>query len=127
MLIFDYIRNEAIISDDFKSKHIQAIEAQVPLRVLELNNEFDLLKERYANWPQPVNRIVANNALAEFHNNISFNSLRELTCAVFSGLFSFEHLSTVSVQEICLPLLEVNKYLEKPFFLKLTLYMDTLV
>ncbi|RHZ84192.1 hypothetical protein Glove_84g143 [Diversispora epigaea] len=89
MLIFDYNRNEAIISDDFKSKHanycqhernqqrkrreiqhIQAIEAQVPLHVLELNNEFDLLKERYANWPQPVNRIVANNALAEFYPNI---------------------------------------------------------
>ncbi|RHZ75203.1 hypothetical protein Glove_217g257 [Diversispora epigaea] len=75
-------------------KDIQAIEAQVPL----------------------LNRIIANNALAEFRNNINCNSLRELTCAVCSGLFSFEHLSTVSVQEICLPLLEVNKYLEKPFF-----------
>ncbi|RHZ71359.1 hypothetical protein Glove_259g20 [Diversispora epigaea] len=64
-------------------KDIQAIEAQVLLRVLELNNEFDLLKERYANWPQPVNRIIANNALAEFRNNISCNSLRELTCAPF--------------------------------------------
>ncbi|RHZ80042.1 hypothetical protein Glove_139g94 [Diversispora epigaea] len=53
-------------------KDIQAIEAQVPL----------------------LNRIVANNALAEFRNNISCNSLRELTCAVCS----------------------VNKYLEKPFF-----------
>ncbi|RHZ83484.1 hypothetical protein Glove_92g91 [Diversispora epigaea] len=176
MLIFDYIRNEVMISDNFKSKrkrqkairradanyYIQAIEVQVPLCVLELNSEFDLLKKRYANWPQPSKRkrqkairradanyyiqaievqvplcvlelnsefdllkkryanwpqpVIANNALVEFRNNISCNSLRELTCAVCSDLFSFEHLSTVSVQEICLPLLEVNKYLENPFF-----------
>ncbi|RHZ70488.1 hypothetical protein Glove_271g119 [Diversispora epigaea] len=99
-----------------KRREIQPIEAQIPLRVLELNNEFDLLKERYANWPQLVNKIVANNALAEFRDNTSCDSLRELTCAVCSGLFSFKYLNTVSVQEICLPLLEVNKYLEKSFF-----------
>jgi len=85
VLIFDYIRNETIVSDDFKSKRkrqkairradvnyrqrereqqrkrreiqrtkkqkiciekdVRAIEARIPLRVLELNNEFNLLKD----------------------------------------------------------------------------------
>ncbi|RHZ85575.1 hypothetical protein Glove_64g146 [Diversispora epigaea] len=42
-----------ILFDRSGFKDIQAIEAQIPLCVLKLNNEFDLLKERYANWPQP--------------------------------------------------------------------------
>ncbi|RHZ85930.1 hypothetical protein Glove_58g91 [Diversispora epigaea] len=75
-------------------KDIRAIEAQVPLHVLEMNNEFDLLKEQYKDWPQPVNRVIANNALAEFRNNISCDSLRESTCAVCFA----------------------NKYFEEPFF-----------
>ncbi|RHZ78142.1 hypothetical protein Glove_167g16 [Diversispora epigaea] len=121
--------NVSIVLDDFKSKrkwqkairradvnYCQSIEVQIPLRVLELNNEFDLLKERYVNWSQPVNKIVANNALAEFRDNTSCNLLRELTCVVCSGLFLFEYLNTVSVQEICLSLFKVSKYFEKPFF-----------
>ncbi|CAG8601278.1 1976_t:CDS:2 [Diversispora eburnea] len=89
MLIFDYIRNEAIVSNDFKSKR----KRQKAIRRADVN------------YHQP-----------EFRDNTSCDLLRELTCAVCSGLFSFEYLNTVSVQEICLPLLEVNKYLERSFF-----------
>ncbi|RHZ46001.1 hypothetical protein Glove_639g6 [Diversispora epigaea] len=102
--------------NESNNKDIRTIETQVPLCVLEMNNEFDLLKEQYEDWPQSVNRVIANNALAEFRNNISCDSLRESTCAVCSGLYSCEYLSTVPVQEICLPLLETNKYFEEPFF-----------
>src|SRR6185369_1236179 len=92
-------------------KDIQAIDAHVPLRVLELNNEFDLLKDRYANWPQPVDKTVADEALAEFRENIKCDSLRELCCAVCSGLYLCEHLSIISMQEIHLLLLEASKYI----------------
>ncbi|RHZ87671.1 hypothetical protein Glove_33g172 [Diversispora epigaea] len=64
-------------------KDTQAINAHVPLRILELNNEFDLSRERYANWPQPINKTVANEALAEFRESIKCDSLRELCCAVY--------------------------------------------
>ncbi|RHZ80152.1 hypothetical protein Glove_139g223 [Diversispora epigaea] len=63
----------------------QAIDAHVPLCILELNNEFDLSRERYANWPQPINKTVANDALAEFRESIKCDSLRELCCTVCSA------------------------------------------
>ena len=89
---------------------------EIPLRILELDDEFNLLKERYVNWPQPIDKTVANSALAEFRENVNCDSLRESPCAVCSGLYSREYLSIISVREICLPLLEINEYLEKLFF-----------
>ncbi|CAG8559924.1 1468_t:CDS:2, partial [Racocetra fulgida] len=50
-------------------KDVQANEARVSLCMLEMVNEFNLTKEQYANWPYPINKANANNALAEFRNN----------------------------------------------------------
>ncbi|RHZ85447.1 hypothetical protein Glove_65g123 [Diversispora epigaea] len=99
-------------------KDTQAVDARVPLRILKLNNEFDLSRERYANWPQPINKTVANEALAEFRENIKCDSLRELCCAVCSGLYPCEHLSIISMQEIRLLLLEASKYIVEKSFLE---------
>ncbi|CAG8542979.1 9602_t:CDS:2 [Diversispora eburnea] len=64
-----------------------------------MDDEFDLLNKRYANWPQPIDKTIANNKLAKFHENISCDSLRESPCAVCSGLYSHEHLITISIRE----------------------------
>lgn len=93
-------------------KDNRAKEANLPLRVLEMDNDFDLSKERYANWPWPIDKTIINNALAEFHENVSCDSLRELSCAVCSRLFLCEHLTIVATTEIRLSLLEINKELE---------------
>ncbi|RHZ84008.1 hypothetical protein Glove_86g43 [Diversispora epigaea] len=150
---FVYIKNDSVISDNYKSKRkqqkavrrvdasyhrhereqqrkrretkrqkilierdTQAEDAHIPLRVLEMDNEFCSSEERYADWPQPIDKAVANGALAEFRENVSCNSLRELPCAVCSGLYLYEHLTIISVRELHLPLLETNKHFENPFF-----------
>lgn len=81
-----------------------------------MNNAFNSLKEKYADWPYPINENNANNALAEFRENTNCNTLRELTCAVCSGLFMNKHLTTIATRELCLPLLEANEYFNKSFF-----------
>ncbi|CAG8593008.1 24139_t:CDS:2 [Cetraspora pellucida] len=97
-------------------KDTQVIETHVPLHILEIDDKFNLSKEQYIDWPCLVNKTLANNALATFRDNISCDSLRELPCAICSGLFLCEHLTTVAVQEIYLPLLKTNEYLKSPFF-----------
>jgi hypothetical protein len=97
-------------------KDIQAKEVGIPLRVLEMNNHFDLLEKQYANWPQPIDKIVANDALAKFRENTSCISLRELPCAICSGMFSSEHWTNIDVNKIDMALLEVDKELERPMF-----------
>ncbi|CAG8794063.1 2043_t:CDS:2, partial [Cetraspora pellucida] len=104
-------RQQACIEKDTKAK-----EANIPLRILELKNEFNLLKKQYANWPQPIDKIIANNVLAEFRDNTSCNKLRELCCAICSGLFSQEYLTIKNTRKIHLPLLEINKAFERSFF-----------
>ncbi|RHZ77788.1 hypothetical protein Glove_173g84 [Diversispora epigaea] len=74
-----------------------------------MNDEYDLLEEQYADWPRPISKAVANNALAEFRESVGYNSLKKLPCAVCSGLCLNEHSTTVSVREINLLLLEANK------------------
>ncbi|RHZ84360.1 hypothetical protein Glove_83g16 [Diversispora epigaea] len=81
-----------------------------------MNDKFDLMEERYADWPRSISKVVANNALAEFRESVGYDSLRELPCAVCSGLCSNEHWTVVSVREINLLLLEASKYYENPFF-----------
>ncbi|RHZ77259.1 hypothetical protein Glove_183g87 [Diversispora epigaea] len=98
--------------------HSTSVDARVPLCILKLNNEFDLSRERYANWPQPINKTVANDALAEFRESIKCDSLRELCCTVCSGLYPCEHLSIISMQEIHLLLLEASKYIVEKSFLE---------
>ncbi|CAG8458328.1 8695_t:CDS:2 [Diversispora eburnea] len=43
-----------------------------------MNDEFNSLRELYANWPQLIDKAVADNALVEFHECVSCDSLREL-------------------------------------------------
>ncbi|CAG8787340.1 3090_t:CDS:1, partial [Cetraspora pellucida] len=78
-----------------------------------MDSDFDLSRKRYVDWPQPIDKAVINDALAEFREAISCNSLRELSCAICSGLFSHEHLTIIATEQICLPLLEIDKDLEK--------------
>ncbi|CAG8658246.1 15652_t:CDS:2, partial [Racocetra fulgida] len=51
-------------------KDTRATEAHVPLRVLEIDDKFNLSKEQYIDWLRPVNKTLANNALATFRDNI---------------------------------------------------------
>ncbi|RHZ87529.1 hypothetical protein Glove_33g191 [Diversispora epigaea] len=94
-----------------------------------IDAHFDLSRERYANWPQPINKTVANDALVEFRESINCDLLRELFCAVCSSLNPCEYLTIISMQEIHLSLLEAIKYVvEKPFleidFVYKHLYID---
>ncbi|CAG8528346.1 24359_t:CDS:1 [Cetraspora pellucida] len=100
----------------FVEKDLQAREAGVPLRVLEMDNYFDLKKEQYVNWPQPITKDIANNALMEFRKNTMCDSLEELPCVVCSEMFSSEHWSVVPVKKINLSLLKIDKKFEKLFF-----------
>ncbi|CAG8716322.1 15331_t:CDS:1, partial [Racocetra fulgida] len=74
-----------------------------------MDDDFNLLKERYANWPCPIDKAVINNALAEFHESVNCDSLGELSCAIYSGLFLCKNLDIIATKEMCLSLLEINK------------------
>ncbi|CAG8733378.1 18571_t:CDS:2, partial [Racocetra persica] len=73
-------------------------------------------KDNYARELQPINKIIANNALAKFCENTSYVSLKELPCAVCSRMFSSERWTKITVGKINLSLLKVNKEFKKSFF-----------
>lgn len=95
-------------------KEIEAKETNNLLCILELN--YDLLKNWYANWPQLINRIIANNRLANFKENINSNKLWKLCCAVCSSLSSQECLAITDAKGICWPLFKIYKKFKKSFF-----------
>lgn len=98
------------------ARDYQALVAGIPLRVLEMNEEFEQSMQKYANWPQPVEEVILREALAEFRNMTSPDELRELPCAVCSGLHSKDNWKQVAVQDIDLTPLKAPLMLTSPSF-----------
>jgi len=90
---------------------LQAKEANIPLRILEMDNDFDLKKEQYMDWPQLISTSVTIDRLAEYRENTKCNLLRELPCAICSEMISLEHWTRISVKEINLSLLKTDEKL----------------
>ncbi|CAG8563834.1 8044_t:CDS:2, partial [Diversispora eburnea] len=78
-------------------------------------------KKRKIYVEKDIRAMDAHVPLPEFRESVGYDSLRELPCAVCSGLCSNEYSTTVSVREINLLLLEANTdgKNEDPFVLRI--------
>jgi len=92
---------DARIARDHRAK-----EADIPLRILELDKEFDEVLGKYADWPQPLPTEEVKEALAEYRDKISFDKLRELPCAVCSEIHAKGDWKKVLVERVDLSLLK---------------------
>ena len=94
----------------------KAEEAGITSCVLDMDMDFEKSAEEHSNWPQPIQVDVARNALGEFRDMVSLNQLRELPCAVCSGLRAKDDWKKVSVIDIDLSLLKCPIELATPSF-----------
>jgi len=96
------VKIDALIEKDCRVK-----ETDIPLRTLEMEEEFDEVFRKHANWLQPIPIDEAKQALAEFRHKVSLDQLRELPCAVCSELHVKDDWKKISVEKIELRLLQV--------------------
>src|SRR5690242_18579934 len=82
------------------SKDEQAKTEDVPLRILELNEEFNKSSKTYFNWPQIINENIARNSLSEFHKRTSLESLREFVYAICSRIYCIGDFKEICVKDI---------------------------
>ena len=86
---------DALIEKDCRVK-----ETDIPLRTMEMDEEFDEVFRKHANWPQSIPIVEAKQALAEFRYKVSLDQLRELPCAVCSELLVKDDWKKISVEKI---------------------------
>lgn len=99
------------LTRDHQAKHFD-----VPLRVLEMDENFDKLSKEHSNWPQLIEAIVSKNALSEFHNKVSLDNLQEMPCAICSKLCCNKDFKEVQVDEINLSSIAAPQLLTDPSF-----------
>jgi hypothetical protein len=98
------------------ARYMQALEACVPLRVLEMNEQFELTAQRYANWPELVAPETSIRALEKFRNLTLLDELRELPCAVCSGLHKKDDCTQTPLKNVDLSLLQPPNLLKSAAF-----------
>lgn len=81
-----------------------------------MDNEFEKTLTQNAIWPQLINSEIKKDALARFHHKVDLNELRELPCAVCSGLYTYKNYKRVLVQDIELSILKASISLTDPLF-----------
>ncbi|RIB13733.1 hypothetical protein C2G38_2197006 [Gigaspora rosea] len=99
-------RRKMLVEKDLKPR-----DSGILLRVLEMDNNFELRKKQYMDWPQLIGKNIEINALVEYRENTRCNLLKELACAICSEMFSSKHWTRISGKEIDLSLLEVDEKL----------------
>lgn len=92
----------------------QANEAGIQLRVMELNEEFDKAYVKHADWPKPIAEEKARDSLSEYRRKTDFDELRELVCAICSGLYTRKDWMKVSPRDVELTLLQAPLELTDP-------------
>ncbi|RHZ44335.1 hypothetical protein Glove_739g7 [Diversispora epigaea] len=97
-------------------KNFLAESRNIPLRILEMDEEFNNIVNNYITWPQKINQEISKNALAQYIDQTNLNELRELPCAVCSELHNNKNYKKISVNKINLFLFKVPPELTDPSF-----------
>src|SRR5438270_511822 len=72
----------ALRAEKLLTMECQGGDLNVPSHIWKMDKDFEESTEKYATWPQLIKKEVANRALAEFCDSITFDKLRESPCAV---------------------------------------------
>src|SRR6185369_9750524 len=88
----------------------------IPLRVIEMDEEFNNTINNHAMWPQKLNQEISKNALSQFIDQTDLNELRELLCATCSELCNNKNYRKISINKINLSLFEAPSELADPLF-----------
>lgn len=98
------------------ARDIQAEEANIPVRVLELNEFYDSNISKYQNWPEVIPVEIGKDGLVEYREKVDLAALRESPCVVCSELSSSSGWQGVSVEKVDLSLLKAPIELTDPLF-----------
>ncbi|RHZ88922.1 hypothetical protein Glove_19g13 [Diversispora epigaea] len=82
------------------TKDLLAKSKNIPLRVLEMDEEFNDTINNHATWPQKINQEISKNTLAQFIDQTNLNELRELSCAACSRLHNNKNYKKIPLNEI---------------------------
>ncbi|RHZ45125.1 hypothetical protein Glove_689g9 [Diversispora epigaea] len=86
------------------TKDFLAKSKNIPLRVLEMDEEFNNTINNHATWPQKINQESSKNTLARFIDQTDLDELRELPCAACSRLHNNKNYKEIPLNEINLSL-----------------------